>query len=181
MRWHVKVETKGEQRRTEEQPKQVFHRLVSFVSRGFLFISDVYDAMELSLKACAFMTRSMLADQPYSEMVRTNGESDTRELMRSFSSLPPRTSSIDSMGGVRIQHSVPTVSSSRTRPQGPCLIRNGLELLEIELIRLLHEIFERTIGLLRGRQISIITKALVVIVDTEAELDHKVDAASKLC
>merc|ERR1712070_141292 len=42
---------------------------------SMVFFETMYDVMELSRKACAFMIRSMLADQPYSEVVRTHGES----------------------------------------------------------------------------------------------------------
>eukprot|EP00490_Sorites_sp_Unknown_P030214 CAMPEP_0114668672 /NCGR_PEP_ID=MMETSP0191-20121206/36690_1 /TAXON_ID=126664 /ORGANISM="Sorites sp." /LENGTH=40 /DNA_ID= /DNA_START= /DNA_END= /DNA_ORIENTATION= len=40
----------------------------------------MYEVMELSRRACAFMMRSMLADHPYSEVVKTQGESAMREL-----------------------------------------------------------------------------------------------------
>merc|ERR1711970_802477 len=47
---------------------------------SIVFLDTMYDVMELSLKACAFMIRSMFADQPYSEVVSTQGESAIREL-----------------------------------------------------------------------------------------------------
>merc|ERR1711920_604339 len=47
---------------------------------SIVFLDTMYDVIELSLKACAFMMRSMFADQPYSEVVRTHGESAMREL-----------------------------------------------------------------------------------------------------
>merc|ERR1712146_860703 len=47
---------------------------------SMVFLDTIYDVMELSRSACAFMMRSMLADQPYSEVVRTQGESAIREL-----------------------------------------------------------------------------------------------------
>merc|ERR1711957_1012318 len=59
---------------------------------SMVFLDTMYEVMELSRKACAFMMRSMFADQPYSEVVRTQGESDMRELMSTFSTLSPRTS-----------------------------------------------------------------------------------------
>merc|ERR1719311_486645 len=37
---------------------------------SMVFFETMYEVMELSLKACAFMIRSMFADQPYSEVVR---------------------------------------------------------------------------------------------------------------
>ena len=47
---------------------------------GFTSIvfEGMYDVMELSLKSCAFVIRSMLADQPYSEVGRTHGESEVQ-------------------------------------------------------------------------------------------------------
>merc|ERR1711865_1151870 len=59
---------------------------------SMVFFDTMYDVIELSLKACAFMIRSMFADQPYSEVVRTHGESTTRELIITFSTLSPSTS-----------------------------------------------------------------------------------------
>merc|ERR1711979_128570 len=53
----------------------------------------------LSRKACAFMIRSMLADQPYSDVVSTQGESAKRELIKTFSTLSPSTSFISLVGG----------------------------------------------------------------------------------
>ena len=51
----------------------------------------MYDVMELSLEACAFMIRSMFAYQPYPEVVRTHAESDMRELMGFSYTLSTRT------------------------------------------------------------------------------------------
>merc|ERR1711988_2076000 len=45
---------------------------------SMVFFDTMYDVIELSRKACAFMMRSMLADQPYSDVVRTHGESAIR-------------------------------------------------------------------------------------------------------
>merc|ERR1712151_1371014 len=42
---------------------------------SIVFFDTMYEVMELSRKACAFMMRSMFADQPYSEVVSTQGES----------------------------------------------------------------------------------------------------------
>merc|ERR1740138_1234760 len=47
---------------------------------SMVFFETMYDVMELSRSACAFMIRSMLADQPYSDVVSTQGESAMREL-----------------------------------------------------------------------------------------------------
>ena len=55
--------------------------------------------MELSRRAWAFMMRSMLADQPYSEVVSTQGESAILELTMTFSTLSPRTSFISLVRG----------------------------------------------------------------------------------
>merc|ERR1712127_325965 len=55
--------------------------------------------MELSRMACAFMMRSMFADQPYSDVARTHGESAMRELMMTFSTLSPSTSFINFVNG----------------------------------------------------------------------------------
>merc|ERR1711912_144026 len=54
---------------------------------SMVFFDTMYDVMELSRSACAFMIRSMFADQPYSEVVSTHGESAMRELTTTFSVL----------------------------------------------------------------------------------------------
>merc|ERR1712203_593880 len=59
---------------------------------SMVFFDTMYEVMELSRKACAFMMRSMFADQPYSEVVSTHGESAMRELTSTFSTLSPSTS-----------------------------------------------------------------------------------------
>merc|ERR1712039_748203 len=64
-----------------------------------VFFDTMYDVMELSRKACAFMMRSMFADQPYSEVVSTQGESAMRELTKTFSTLSPRTSFMSFVSG----------------------------------------------------------------------------------
>merc|ERR1719277_1939588 len=66
---------------------------------SMVFLETMYEVMELSLRACAFMMRSMFADQPYSEVVRTHGESAIRELMSTFSTLSPSTSFISLVNG----------------------------------------------------------------------------------
>merc|ERR1711990_1178319 len=45
------------------------------------------------------MMRSMFADQPYSEVVNTQGESAILELTSTFSTLSPRTSFISLVNG----------------------------------------------------------------------------------
>merc|ERR1719157_254025 len=52
---------------------------------SMVFLETMYEVMELSRKACAFMMRSMFADQPYSDVVRTQGESAMRKLIMTFS------------------------------------------------------------------------------------------------
>merc|ERR1719433_396207 len=54
---------------------------------SMVFLDTMYEVMELSRRAWAFMMRSMFADQPYSEVVRTQGESAMRPLTRTFSTL----------------------------------------------------------------------------------------------
>merc|ERR1712087_977354 len=54
---------------------------------SMVFLDTMYDVIELSRKACAFMMRSMLALQPYSEVVNTHGESAMRLLTSTFSTL----------------------------------------------------------------------------------------------
>merc|ERR1712060_451468 len=66
---------------------------------SMVFLDTMYEVMLLSRKACAFMIRSMLADQPYSEVVRTQGESAMRELTNTFSTLSPSTSFISLVNG----------------------------------------------------------------------------------
>merc|ERR1712083_1023177 len=51
---------------------------------SMVFLDTMYEVIELSLKAWAFMMRSMLALHPYSEVVKTQGESAMRELTRTF-------------------------------------------------------------------------------------------------
>merc|ERR1712060_220280 len=46
---------------------------------SIIFLDTMYEVIELLRRACAFMMRSMFADQPYSEVVRTHGESAMRE------------------------------------------------------------------------------------------------------
>merc|ERR1712230_138479 len=49
---------------------------------SMVFLETMYEVMELSLRAWAFMMRSMFADHPYSDVVSTHGESAIRELTR---------------------------------------------------------------------------------------------------
>merc|ERR1712242_570864 len=45
---------------------------------SMVFLETMYEVIELSLKAWAFIMRYLFADQPYSEVVRTQGESAMR-------------------------------------------------------------------------------------------------------
>merc|ERR1712046_487130 len=66
---------------------------------SMVFLETMYEVMELSRKACAFIIRSMFADQPYSDVVKTHGESAIRVLTITFSTLSPRTSFISFVNG----------------------------------------------------------------------------------
>merc|ERR1711881_591645 len=59
---------------------------------SMVFLEDMYPDMELSLRAWAFMMRSMLADQPYSPVTRQQGEVERRSETTTFSALSPSTS-----------------------------------------------------------------------------------------
>merc|ERR1712146_487704 len=59
---------------------------------SMVFLEAMYPDMELSLRACAFMIRSMLADQPYSPVTRQHGELVRRSDTTTFSALSPSTS-----------------------------------------------------------------------------------------
>merc|ERR1719181_2372392 len=54
---------------------------------SIVFFDTMYEVMELTRSACAFMMRSMLADHPYSDVTSTHGESTTREDTITFSVL----------------------------------------------------------------------------------------------
>merc|ERR1712193_146550 len=66
---------------------------------SMVFFDTMYDVMELSRRAWAFMMRSMFAAQPYSDVVRTHGESTMRSLTTTFSVLSPSTSFINLVRG----------------------------------------------------------------------------------
>merc|ERR1719188_2417961 len=87
---------------------------------SIVFFDTMYDVIELSLNACAFIMRSMFADQPYSDVVRTHGESAIRELIRTFSTLSPSTSFINLVNGSNSAFNSSSFffssSSSRSRP-----------------------------------------------------------------
>merc|ERR1712084_37863 len=66
---------------------------------SMVFLETMYDVMELSRKAWAFMIRSLFADHPYSDVVSTHGESAIRELTTTFSVLSPSTSFMSFVNG----------------------------------------------------------------------------------
>merc|ERR1712151_760879 len=66
---------------------------------SIVFLETMYDVIELSRKAWAFMIRSMFALQPYSEVVSTQGESAMRDDTITFSTLSPKTSFISFVRG----------------------------------------------------------------------------------
>merc|ERR1712048_245259 len=47
---------------------------------SIVFLDTMYEVIELSRRACAFMMRSMFALHPYSDVVSTHGESAMREV-----------------------------------------------------------------------------------------------------
>merc|ERR1712166_20803 len=60
-----------------------------------VFLDDMYEPMEESRKACAFIIRSMLAVHPYSPVTSTHGESTIRLDTTTFSTLSSKTSFIN--------------------------------------------------------------------------------------
>ncbi|TYZ63420.1 hypothetical protein PybrP1_008369 [[Pythium] brassicae (nom. inval.)] len=61
---------------------------------SIVFFEDMYDDVLLSRSACAFMMRSMFADQPYSPVTSTHGDSTMRFEISTFSTLSSSTSLI---------------------------------------------------------------------------------------
>lgn len=59
---------------------------------SMVFLDVMYEDVEESRRACAFMMRSMLADQPYSPVTRTQGESARRFETTTLSTLSASTS-----------------------------------------------------------------------------------------
>mmetsp|Transcript_10941 Transcript_10941/g.20606 ORF Transcript_10941/g.20606 Transcript_10941/m.20606 type:complete len:233 (-) Transcript_10941:414-1112(-) len=59
---------------------------------SIVFLDAMYEDMELSRRACAFIMRSMFADHPYSPVTSTHGESTIRSDTSTFSTLSPRMS-----------------------------------------------------------------------------------------
>merc|ERR1739848_958744 len=85
---------------------------------SMVFFETMYEVIELSRNAWAFMMRSMFADQPYSDVVSTHGESTIRELTSTFSTLSPRTSAFCPR--------TLSAAAQRTHPRGrPCTRPRG--------------------------------------------------------
>merc|ERR1740129_836664 len=77
----------------EEDGKEEGHRDGMFLGfTSIVFFDTMYEVMLLSRRAWAFIMRSIFADQPYSEVVITQGESAMRKLIKTFSTLSPSTS-----------------------------------------------------------------------------------------
>ena len=92
------------------------------------------------LSSCAYMTRSMLADQPCSDVVRTHGESTILLLTITFSTLSPSTSFINFVNGSNSAFSSSCFSShplTNIQPLHCC----GFQLLSVEFLDLLHCMF----------------------------------------
>mmetsp|Transcript_77935 Transcript_77935/g.170723 ORF Transcript_77935/g.170723 Transcript_77935/m.170723 type:complete len:651 (-) Transcript_77935:325-2277(-) len=65
---------------------------------------------------------------------------------------------------------------------GPTLLACCAEAKQTNLVDLLHlgGLISSALDLLQGRQVIVVAKALIVVVDAQAQLDHAVDAASEL-
>merc|ERR1719258_324984 len=110
----IQRESRRQQRRVEQEPDEVLHGLVRLV-RGSLLLKLRHDGVvRVHLhgllrhhvgnhgavrRACAFMMRSMFADQPCSEVTRMHGESAMRVPTSTFSTLSPRTSLMSLQSG----------------------------------------------------------------------------------
>merc|ERR1712149_121214 len=107
---------------------------------SIVFFDTMYEVMELSRMACAFIILSMLADHPYSEVVKTHGESAIRELTITFSTLSPRTSFMSLVSGSNSALSSSSFflssSSSMSRPSFVV----DLSFFAFELLQLLHRV-----------------------------------------
>merc|ERR1712038_1962665 len=96
--------------------------LVGLISMVFL---EVMQALcVLSRRACAFIIRSMLADQPYSPVTRQHGESARRLDTTTFSTLSSRTSfmSLQSPSLLALASSKAFFSSSSSSMSSPSLV-----------------------------------------------------------
>merc|ERR1712014_341252 len=86
------------------------------------------------------MMRSILADQPYSEVVSTQGESAMRLLTSTFSTLSPNTSFINLVNGSNSAF-ISSIFFFSSSSSVKTLLGGGLELLAVEFLQLLHTIF----------------------------------------
>merc|ERR1719247_3737196 len=99
-----------------------------------VFFDAMYDDIELSRSACAFIIRSMLADQPYSPVTRQQGESTMRSDTSTFSTLSPRMSFIrrHSDSNAAFSSSRFFFSSSVSSILSPSLVQHTKEGLKID-------------------------------------------------
>merc|ERR1712137_298720 len=108
---------------------------------SMVFLETMYEVMELSRRACAFIIRSMLADQPYSEVVSTHGESAMRLLTMTFSTLSPSTSFMSFVRGSNSAFSSSifffSSSSSMSKPS----FVTDFNFFAVELLELLYGVF----------------------------------------
>merc|ERR1711870_17237 len=107
MRWMRPANWVGSSRLKPEVSREVSKRsqiksltVLSDLSAAAFFLSSVMmECLGLTRRAWAFMMRSILAAQPYSEVVSTQGESAMRPLTTTFSTLSPSTSFISLVRG----------------------------------------------------------------------------------
>merc|ERR1712241_1186895 len=85
--------------------------------------------------------RSMFADHPCSEVVKTHGESAIRLLTTTFSVLSPRTSFISLVRGSNSAFNSSNFFFSSSSSMSKTLLGRRLQLLSVKLLQLLHRIF----------------------------------------
>jgi len=85
----------------------------------------MYEVIDESLKAYAFMILSMFADHPYSPVTRTHGESSILVPTITFSTLSPKTSLINLHNGSyeAFYSSMIFFSSSVSSKSNPSLVQ----------------------------------------------------------
>merc|ERR1712110_575524 len=107
---------------------------------SIVFLDTMYDVIELSRSACAFMMRSMFALHPYSEVVSTQGESAMREVTTTFSTLSPSTSFMSFVSGSNsaLSSSIFFFSSSSSMSR-PSFVMD-FNFFAVEFLQLLHGI-----------------------------------------
>merc|ERR1712194_763805 len=94
-----------------------------------VFLEVMYWDCEASRSACAFIIRSMLADQPYSPVTKTQGESARQLKTTTFSTLSPKTCFIK---GLLFVFVVGKVKS---------FLGGGEKLLSVKFLQLLNSVF----------------------------------------